>query len=422
MGPKRRERSRDSRSSTPAYDLNKPENWTVAKLRKALNEMDIPFPSNCKRTRLITLYKTAGSSQSQPPQSQPRASASSRADMTSRDHDNNNNGGDVQSIWQAVKDLSAVVGDLKSTVHGLASQQQGDNVSNSAANTSTRTVDRMEVPGTSTQAADGGMSVQQFTLQSAYGSPSPSMQGPNTLNQGNYVRTKYGYCSESLPFVDTVFPSIRRAIIEGRDVNLASLLIPYYHGPSLSDDKPKNDPRLHKNLNLGEFIQAFGIYKSIMCESFPQRRQELDLYERDIVDMAQKYGKAFYEYHKQFSLKAAAHLKYQNIPVDWSVRNNTLFCNIFADQKPNTCHICHSISHTAGFCPSLVAPQGEIQSKKSQQDPGSRQKVYSQGREICNHYNGDKGCMRQRCGYLHVCLVCQKNHPKIQCTDSKPKN
>lgn len=76
------------------------------------------------------------------------------------------------------------------------------------------------------------------------------------------------------------------------------------------------------------------------------------MYERDIVDMATRYGgTAFYEYHKQFSTRTAAHLKYNNIPVDWSIRNNTLFCNIFANQKPITCNRCSSVSHTTGFCP-----------------------------------------------------------------------
>lgn len=79
-----------------------------------------------------------------------------------------------------------------------------------------------------------------------------------------------------------------------------------------------------------------------------QRRDEPDLYERDIVDMSNRYGgKGFYEYHETFSARAAAHLKYSNIHVDWSVWNNTLFSNIFANLRPSACYICNS--HTAGF-------------------------------------------------------------------------
>ena len=46
-----------------------------------------------------------------------------------------------------------------------------------------------------------------------------------------------------------------------------------------------------------------------MCEAFPNRRHELNLYEREIVNMALRYpGAGFYDYHKQFSAKAASYL------------------------------------------------------------------------------------------------------------------
>ncbi|CAC5420044.1 unnamed protein product [Mytilus coruscus] len=88
-----------------------------------------------------------------------------------------------------------------------------------------------------------------------------------------------------------------------------------------------------------------------MCSAFPHRRSEPDTYERDIVDMAIRYpGNGFYEYHKLFSLDSAAHLRYNNMAVDWSIRNNTLFCNIFTNIRPNTCNVCGSNFHTSGFC------------------------------------------------------------------------
>ena len=138
------------------------------------------------------------------------------------------------------------------------------------------------------------------------------------------------------------------------------MLIPYYSGPcNDSTDEintTKHDPRLSRILSPGEFIQAFGTCKSIMCSAYPNRRNELDLHERDIVDMASRYpGKGFYEYHRQFSLQAAAHLRYNIIAVDWSVRNNSLFCNIFASLKPNTCNLCNSTLHTSAFCPTLIS-------------------------------------------------------------------
>ena len=84
-----------------------------------------------------------------------------------------------------------------------------------------------------------------------------------------HVRTQYGFAAESLPFVETVSPHIRRQIVEGKDANLATLLIPYHTGTNIDFEKGKTDPILNKSLTLGEFIQAFGIYKNLMGEVFP---------------------------------------------------------------------------------------------------------------------------------------------------------
>ena len=150
----------------------------------------------------------------------------------------------------------------------------------------------------------------------------------------------YGFAADSLPFVETVSPAIRLLVIEGKDVNLAVLLIPYYTGPMSNDEKidtyycsnQKPDPRLNKCLNISEFIQAFGTYKNIMCEAFPNRRHKLDLYEREIVNMASRYpGAGLYDYHKQFLAKAALYLKNTNWKLDWSKRDSQLYSNIFTN-------------------------------------------------------------------------------------------
>ena len=103
------------------------------------------------------------------------------------------------------------------------------------------------------------------------------------------------------------------------------------------------------------------MYKNITCSSYPHRRSERDLYERDIVDMASRYaGRGFYEYHKKFSADAAAHLGYNNTKVDWAIRNNTLFCNIFANTRPNACNVCGSTFHVTWFCGQSVSAQTKI--------------------------------------------------------------
>ena len=112
---------------------------------------------------------------------------------------------------------------------------------------------------------------------------------------------------------------------------------------------------------LSKFIQAFGTYKNVMSEAFPDRCIELDLYEQDIVDMANHCpGTGFYEYHKQFSATAAAYLKNYNTKIDWSISNNKLFSNIFTNYRSNTCNLCQSISHSSAFCPKLLHSNSDI--------------------------------------------------------------
>ena len=82
---------------------------------------------------------------------------------------------------------------------------------------------------------------------------------------------------------------------------------------------------------------------------------ELDLYERDIMDMASRYpAKGFYEYHKSFSAEAAAHLKYAYLKVDSYVRNNKLVSSIFINSRAANCFMCNSSLHLTWFCPKQL--------------------------------------------------------------------
>ena len=61
----------------------------------------------------------------------------------------------------------------------------------------------------------------------------------------------------------------------------------------------ESDPRLSKNVTMAEFNVAFGVYRDVICEVFPERRAELDSYLAIISDLAMSYGGIlFYEYHK----------------------------------------------------------------------------------------------------------------------------
>ena len=110
--------------------------------------------------------------------------------------------------------------------------------------------------------------------------------------------------------------SVKKKIIAGKYVNLASLLIPDYDS-SLVDNmggldqqrRQQRDKHLDRVLSITQFYKAFRIYKRIMCEAYPQRRDELDLYEADIGIILEHYGSVFYQYHVTFSKQTAAYLE-----------------------------------------------------------------------------------------------------------------
>ena len=154
-----------------------------------------------------------------------------------------------------------------------------------------------------------------------------------------------------------VSPALRAAILDGKDTNLASLLIAHfdlgdysrYTGVDGSHHllRPlSSDPRLNRNLTLAEFIAAFNKYRNIMCEVW-DRRKELDAYEAIIVGIASRIeGTAFYEYHKAFSARAAALIQQHNVKLDWGVRDNGIFCSLFVGQTANVCSLCGSVAHS----------------------------------------------------------------------------
>ena len=86
-----------------------------------------------------------------------------------------------------------------------------------------------------------------------------------------------GFTSEDLPEVEFVPTAVRAAILDGKEVNLATLLMPNfdlgeYSRYSESDHaqflRPlSSDPRLNRNLTLAEFITA-SINIAILCVKY----------------------------------------------------------------------------------------------------------------------------------------------------------
>ena len=153
-----------------------------------------------------------------------------------------------------------------------------------------------------------------------------------------------------------------------------------------------------------------------MCEAFPLRRTELDLYEADIGNIYSHYGDIFY--HVQFSKRAVAYLE-KCIKVDWAKRDKELFQLLIGGAKTKICKHCLQVDHESPFCPSQTDQQLPFSSKYwtisprivSNADPTKdshgRQRVFFRGKEIYNNFNSVGGCSRMTCSFTHICKKCK---------------
>ena len=289
------------------YDMSFPQNWTVSQLRAELEQNNISFNKADKKSRLIQLCREHGLI---------------NEDSGTTGDEETNKQVDLSILEELQKTVQILSGNVQKLMENSGAAKQNPSVPNvdtTSAISHTQTQQNTQVPITDTMTSiSSTLPRVTYSLMNNTGtfltsdnSPLdvhatnrlPSILTPvdptntvlaghsNTMTMNNItngVPTRFGYSAESLSFVERIHPSIRKQITEGKDVNLAALLIPYYTGPHANPSttsKEKPDPRLNNTLTLAQFIQAFGIYKSIMCESYPLRRLELDLYERDIVDM-----------------------------------------------------------------------------------------------------------------------------------------
>ena len=412
------------------YDMSHPQNWTVAQLRSELQQNNVAFAKADKKSKLIQLCRDHGL-------------IGNLNNSETADNENPINETNLTILTKSVEELKRTVKLLSGNVQNLMVNAPVTQRNTSVPSNGTMTTVSSVLPeathsiinttGTSVSTENSVLDIhtnnglhntQLESPNNVFGGHSDIIN-VNTAPSGNCGQpTRFGYSAESLPFVETIHPSIRKQITEGKDVNLASLLIPYYTGPHAdpaTTSKEKPDPRLNNALTLPQFIQAFGIYKNIMCETYPARRPELDLYERDIVDMATRYqGRGFYEYHKTFSAEAAAHLRYSNKKVDWSVRNNKLFTSIFVNHRASSCSLCNSSLHLTAFCPKLLDDKNTRSYNPNQPstDVVGRSRIKFKGKEICNNFNSNSGCHFSHCRRAHVCSTCKKDHSQISC-DSK---
>ncbi|CAG2191765.1 unnamed protein product [Mytilus edulis] len=274
--------------------------------------------------------------------------------------------------------------------------------------------------------------------QATYGhiTPISSVNAEQTFQR--QVDTSKGIVfAEDLPKMDYVSTSLRKQILEGKDINLSLLLYPknevpqtrtvFSEGLTVELSAPK-DPRLEKTLTLDEFNKAFRKFRNIICKVYPQRRDELDQYEADINDIAYNYGQRFYKYHKLFSAKAANAIIEHNIAINWGKVDDRLLHLVMNGLQSRECELCGDYDHATKFCQKQVyqetppcAPQATTNGRvvDKSKDRHGRNIIQAEGHDLCNNFNYGT-CKWKECKFTHACLKCKsRGHGFKTCGNNK---
>ena len=263
--------------------------------------------------------------------------------------------------------------------------------------------------------------------------PPPSAPGPS-LSSARPVSPSGNFFVS--PF-SNISPRIKSQILEGRDVNLASLLLPspecdrrLIGSDQFSAVFRAADPRTTRTLSFCDFVIAFGLFRDTLCEAFPARMPELNAYLALISELYRRYGGSlFYEYHKAFSAKAANYLARFSTRLDWSCVDTELLVMFAGGHRALTCRLCNQVDHSAEVCPRSVLPGGGESVSESEPRPllpcppaAEGPCLDSHGREvvvfndtpICNNFN-ENVCTFTSCRFSHVCSFCKGPHSKAVC-------
>ena len=270
-----------------------------------------------------------------------------------------------------------------------------------------------------------------FTLQ-----PAPSTSQPSTSFQAAGVPHTLASAVPAIPMGRPFIPSaanvsqrLRAKILQGRDINLVSIILPspecdktFASGENVSAILKSSDPRLNRDLSIGQFLVAFGIFRDVICSVYPDRRQELDAYLALIGDINLTYGKAlFYQYHKAFSRKAALYVAQYNTRSDWSVLDTEVLMMVIGGAQAVTCNTCGGTGHASALCPtvpfmsSFPAPSAPgAQFSRRGGDMRGRKVQHVNNQPICINFN-ENVCSFPNCRYLHICSSCHDAHPRSVC-------
>ncbi|XP_056389040.1 uncharacterized protein LOC130283477 [Hyla sarda] len=353
--------------------------WTIPRLMEELRRRGVPFPASARKGELFNLLNADQA---------PRGSQAAAQDQVSS---------------ASLSQLHTMMTEVLTTVSGFKAR-----------------LDLMELSRSDVAVPTAASPTASTSQATPSGMPHP----PPIITPAHFIPA-----------------AIKKDILEGKEVNLASLLIAT---TDVHDTKTvacgelavtfkSKDARLSRKLSVTEFVLAFGLFRDVLCSVSPGRREELDLYLHRVVQMAYKYGgTTFYEYHKSFSAKVAAAYAQFGYVTNWGSIDTELYCEHFAGLKAPSCTACGVTTHSSSWCPQVSNP-GEPSTSRSLNaftppaprnvaalDRLGRPVRYLGKTQICNNFNLSS-CVYSNCRLLHVCFICFRAHPSSICSQKGPQ-
>ena len=212
----------------------------------------------------------------------------------------------------------------------------------------------------------------------------------------------------------------REKILAGKFVEMAALLPQNYTKESDTvyritkrGIRPAKQ-RLSKFISLGQWNQAFGVYKSVLIENAETLMEaktlvkQLETYHRDINTMANQ-GSQWRDYDRVFRSDMAE----KRSGVTFGTLRHDIMLNVANNATPPQ----YETQRFRARRDRQSVPRNRTSFRNDtvfRSDPSFRSDVRKQGNE-CFKFNSQRGCPFPECKFRHSCSKCGGTHPAVRC-------
>ena len=204
---------------------------------------------------------------------------------------------------------------------------------------------------------------------------------------------------------------LRQQILQGEYVDFAMLL----HRAKFSEvsEVPVlsyRPPAIKRITSFDTWMQAWNLYLAVILAHNPSRAVELFGYQRLICSAHTLLPlESWLQYDYKFRTPAAADPLLQ-----WDQRHSDLWLECLASSQQSTkrwpCPYCRATNHFPENC-----PHSPFRTKTRESSDHRASNSRPSTRPICGMFNQGH-CTYPDCSYRHICLTCERNHPRVSCS------